>query len=75
MVQLPHPYITAEKTIALTIRTFVGKVMVLMKNSNPATQWRQGRLSGTQGSTDSLSLVTSIPSDNNEKAIATTAVC
>ena len=25
MVQLSHPYITTDKTIALTIQTFVGK--------------------------------------------------
>ena len=29
MVQLPHPYLTIGKTIALTIWTFVGKVMSL----------------------------------------------
>ena len=29
MVQLSHPYMTAGKTIALTIQTFVGKVMQL----------------------------------------------
>ena len=29
MVQLPHPYMTIEKTIALTMQTFVGKVMSL----------------------------------------------
>ena len=29
-VQLSHPYMTTEKTIALTIRTFVGKVMSLL---------------------------------------------
>ena len=29
-VQLSHPYITTGKTIALTIRTFVGKVMSLL---------------------------------------------
>ena len=74
-VQLSHPYMTTGKTIALTRWTFVGKVMVPTKNSDAATQWRQGRLSGTQGSTDSLSLVTSISSDNNEKAIVATAVC
>ena len=32
MVQLSHPYITTGKTIALTIRTFVGKVMSLLFN-------------------------------------------
>ena len=32
MVQLPHPYMTTGKTIALTIRTFVGKVMSLLFN-------------------------------------------
>jgi len=31
-VQLWHPYITAGKTIALTRRTFVGKVMFLLLN-------------------------------------------
>ena len=29
MVQLSHPYMTTGKTIALTIQTFVGKVMFL----------------------------------------------
>ena len=32
MVQLSHPYMTTEKTIALTIWTFVGKVMSLLFN-------------------------------------------
>ena len=32
MVQLLHPYTTIGKTIALTIRTFVGKVMSLLFN-------------------------------------------
>uniref|UniRef100_A0AC11DI78 Uncharacterized protein n=1 Tax=Ovis aries TaxID=9940 RepID=A0AC11DI78_SHEEP len=32
MVQLSHPYITNEKSIALTIWTFVGKVMSLLLN-------------------------------------------
>ena len=32
MVQLSHPYMTTEKTIALTIRIFVGKVMSLLFN-------------------------------------------
>src|SRR5574337_545382 len=31
-VQLSHPYMTTEKTIALTRRTFVGKVMSLLFN-------------------------------------------
>uniref|UniRef100_A0AC11EI90 Uncharacterized protein n=2 Tax=Ovis aries TaxID=9940 RepID=A0AC11EI90_SHEEP len=31
-VQLSHPYVTTEKTIALTRRTFVGKVMSLLFN-------------------------------------------
>ena len=30
MVQLSHPYITTGKTIALTIWTFVGKMMSLL---------------------------------------------
>ena len=32
IVQLSHPYVTTGKTIALTIRTFVGKVMALLFN-------------------------------------------
>src|SRR5574337_921809 len=32
IVQLSHPYMTAGKTIALTSRTFVGKVMSLLFN-------------------------------------------
>ena len=32
MVQLLHPYMTTGKTIALTIQTFVGKVVSLLFN-------------------------------------------
>ena len=32
IVQLSHPYMTTEKTIALTRQTFVGKVMLLLFN-------------------------------------------
>ena len=32
MVQLPHPYMTTEKTIALTRETFDDKVMSLLFN-------------------------------------------
>ena len=32
MVQLSYPYVTTGKTIALTIWTFVGKVMSLLFN-------------------------------------------
>ena len=32
MVQLSHPYMTTEKTIALTRQTFVSKVMSLLFN-------------------------------------------
>ena len=32
IVQLSHPYMTTEKTIALTIQTFIGKVMFLLLN-------------------------------------------
>ena len=32
MVQLSHPYMTTGKTIALTIETFVSKVMSLLFN-------------------------------------------
>ena len=33
IVQLSHPYMTSEKNIALTIQTFVGKVMALLFNT------------------------------------------
>jgi len=33
MVQLSHPYMTIGKTIALTMRTFVGKVTSLLFNT------------------------------------------
>ena len=33
LVQLSHPYMTTGKTIALTRRTFVGKVMSLLLNT------------------------------------------
>ena len=33
MVQFSHPYMTTGKTIALTIWTFVGKVMSLLFNN------------------------------------------
>ena len=33
MVQISHPYMTTGKTIALTIRTFVSKVMSLLFNN------------------------------------------
>ena len=33
MVQLSHPYMTTGKTIALTIGTFVGKIMSLLFNT------------------------------------------
>ena len=33
MVQFSHPYMTTEKTIALTVRTFVGKVTSLLFNT------------------------------------------
>ena len=33
IVQLSHPYVTAGKTIALTVQTFVGKMMSLLFNT------------------------------------------
>ena len=33
MVQLSYPYMTTEKTIVLTIQTFVGQVMSLVSNN------------------------------------------
>ena len=38
-VQLSHPYMTTEKTIALTRRTFVGKVMSLLFNVLSSLGW------------------------------------
>ena len=35
MVQLSHLYTTAEKTIALTVQTFAGKVTSLLSNTPP----------------------------------------
>ena len=32
MIQLSHLYMTTEKTVALTIQTFVGKMMSLLFN-------------------------------------------
>ena len=32
MVKLSHPYLTTGETIALTVQTFVGKVMSLLFN-------------------------------------------
>ena len=34
MVQLSHPYMTAGKTIALTIQTFVDQVISLLFNTH-----------------------------------------
>ena len=33
MVQLSHPYMTMGKTVALTVQTFVSKVMPLLLNT------------------------------------------
>ena len=35
VVQIPHPYMTTGKTIALTLGTFVGNVMSLLFNTLP----------------------------------------
>ena len=35
VIQLSHPYMITAKTIALTLRTFVGKVMFLFFNMLP----------------------------------------
>ena len=40
MVQLLYLYMTAGKTIALTIRTFVGKMMSLLSNTLPRWCWK-----------------------------------
>ena len=36
IVQLSHPYMTTAKILALTRRTFVGKVMSLLFNTTPS---------------------------------------
>ena len=45
IVQLSHPYMTTGKTIPLTRRTFVGKVMSLLFNmlSRLAISWQYGK--------------------------------
>ena len=43
IVQLSHPYVTTGKTIALTILTFVGKVMSLFFNT-PSKGWKKRKL-------------------------------
>ena len=40
MVQLSHPYMTTGKTIALTIRTFVSKVMSLLFNFSFCNEYK-----------------------------------
>ena len=35
MVQLSHPYMTTGETIALTIQTFVGKIMSVLWTFGP----------------------------------------
>ena len=42
MVQLSHPYTAAGKTIALTIRTFVSKIMSLLFNMRSSRLFFQG---------------------------------
>ena len=46
MVQISHPYMTTGKTIALTIQTFVGKVMSLLFNTLSMGFFRQEYWSG-----------------------------
>ena len=41
MVQLSHPYTTTGKHIALTIWTFVGKVMSLLRSMSLLISWQQ----------------------------------
>ena len=43
MVQFSYPYVTTGKTIALTILTFVGKVMSLFFNT-PSKGWKKRKL-------------------------------
>src|SRR5574340_1270492 len=48
IVQLSHPYMTTGKTIALTRRTFVGKVMSLLLNI-AAASWAAAAFSWASG--------------------------
>ena len=48
MVQLSHPYVTTEKTIALTRWTFVGKVMSLLFNVLSRLVIREGDVTSLQ---------------------------
>ena len=43
MVELSYPYVTTRKTIALTIQTFVSKVMLLLDRNTPVGRG-QGKL-------------------------------
>ena len=52
-VQLSHPYMTTGKTIALTRRTFVGKVMSLLLNGGVGEDFRESL--GLQGDQTSQS--------------------
>ena len=45
MIQLSHPYMTTGKTIALTIQTFVSKVMSLLFNTLSRFVWLLAGLS------------------------------
>ena len=49
MVQLSHLYIITRKTIALTIWTFVGKVMSLLFNPMNSACWPPLVFLGTGG--------------------------
>ena len=51
MVQLSHPYLTTGKTIALTIQTFVSKIMSLLFNTlsnNKWSNWQRTNLKNIQ---------------------------
>ena len=60
IVQLSHPYMITGKTIALTRRTFVGKVMSLLFNIPSRIEGRrrrgQQRMRWLDGFTDSMDM-------------------
>ena len=45
MVQLSHSYMTTGKTIALTIQTFIGKVMTTTDVDHAVSSWHEPTLS------------------------------
>ena len=72
MLQLSHLYLTTGKTIALTIQTFVGRVISLMKKIIQQEFWSvfdPGRWEKCQGREANLSYVWNIGSEGFNKSL------